>query len=114
MFVRTPRASAWRDDSATSRAEASASDPTTTAVSGPSGVARPRSPVIDVLYARKALETRLGRCVAIKKLQSARGERLLVLLVPRYSSDKTPQWLPTDKVMEEHEALTWVRTGFSK
>lgn len=107
MYVRSSVADAWSDDSAAA-GQAPAKHPSINPTKAPSA---PR-PKPQVLFASRTYEATLGRCIAVKLVQGKSGKRVFVLLVPRYTSDKTPVWLSAKAVMSEEEAARWVRTGF--
>ncbi len=107
MYVRSPVAYAWLDDAATA-GQAPAKSPS---INLPKALTAP-SPKPQVLFARRAYDATLGRCIAVKLVHGKAGSRLFVLLVPRYTADKTPRWLSAQAVISEEDVYRWVGTGF--
>jgi hypothetical protein len=105
MFIKSSRASAWLDRPGTRKA-ASPSNPTAAPRSSSAAPAQ--------RFARRAFEAPLGRCVALRVQAGVGGrpDRLLVLLVPRYTTVTEPRWLPLDDVLTEAQARQWMAQGF--
>jgi hypothetical protein len=103
MFVTSKFASAWLDQ------ELSAPQ----LDSGNAG--RPRQPAAVVRHAWRPLQTRAGRCIAIKLVPPAdvRGTpRFFVLFESSYERSPRPRWVPLERVLDEAEVARWVATGF--
>ncbi|MEW5880419.1 MAG: hypothetical protein AB1761_08245 [Pseudomonadota bacterium] len=86
MFVKSYRASAGLDRPGDDQA---------CSPSAPKAVIKTSGSASTPRFAKRAFEAPLGRCVALR-IQSGNGrrpDRLLALLVPRYTTAAAPRWL---------------------
>ena len=91
MYRRTAQAAAWSGVSV---------DQAPTAVPGRD----PRAAAERTIWARVPLQTRRGRCVAVR----LRGEALFVGV----AGSPAVQWLPARQVLTDAEAAAWLAAGF--
>ena len=64
---------------------------------------------LQVLWARKPIQTDLGRCLAIRLLPLPVGPTLQVLVA---APNRTTAWFDAEKALTQRQAEAWARMGF--
>lgn len=66
-------------------------------------------PSLQVINARRPIQTDLGRCLAIRLVPMPAGPALQVLVA---HPSRTTMWFDADKALTERQANAWARLGF--